>query len=103
MRWGQLHLRGAVHLISRLRRQLPPVSYTHLDVYKRQVDDAAAVGCADVTGVPLAAGDVRKGFRILCRQTEGACDDSSKMCIRDSPCNPFDADRSRIGGIQRPE
>lgn len=29
------------------------------------VDNAAAVGCADVTGVPFGAGNVRKGFRVL--------------------------------------
>ena len=48
------------------------------------VDNAAAVSCADITGVPFAAGNVRKDFRVLCSQTEGAGDDSGKFCARHS-------------------
>ena len=44
-----------------------PVSYTHLDVYKRQVEDAAALGVHGVAGHILDGGDgvhISPGFFI---------------------------------------
>ena len=53
-----------------------------LDSASGAVDNAAAVGCADVTGVPFGAGNVRKDFCILCSQTEGAGNDGGKFRAR---------------------
>ena len=46
------------------------------------VDNAAAVCCADVAGVPLAAGNVGKGFRVLGGKAKRSCDDGGKFGSR---------------------
>ena len=63
---------------------LPPVSYTHLDVYKRQ--DLAHAGRADIARLRKKAAFVFQNYNLFRNKT------ALQMCIRDS------AGRPRRGG-----
>ena len=72
-------------------RHILPVSYTHLDVYKRQVEGCAALangvtlqgngGLDDGVGVAVLEGLLQDGNGVLCSLCE--------MCIRDRACCPL--------------
>ena len=56
------------------------VSYTHLDVYKRQPDDRAPAGAAR-RPYPRGGGDA--GFQYAGHAARSASGDRREMCIRD--------------------